>query len=83
MSKDKFTRETVDKILRGLRYHLTPQLACKYAGISYETFLNWERGRFPRNLTEEQEVMKASFANDVAEAKAASLATMAEEEAAS
>lgn len=57
----KFTKETVDRLLRGIRMGLTYELACQYARIDYSTFWNWKSGKFPRSLTDEQKELKTDF----------------------
>ena len=57
----KFTRETVDKLLRAIRMGDPYELACAHAGIHYDTFNEWQQGRFPRGLDEDQKLLKAEF----------------------
>lgn len=38
----KFTEGVREKILQGIRMGATYELSCNYAGISYQTFLNWK-----------------------------------------
>ena len=37
----KLNPDVRDKIIQGIRLGATYELACSYAGISYQTFLNW------------------------------------------
>lgn len=57
----KFTRERVERLLKyiGMGTRID---ACRAVGISYDTLLNWEKGRFPRNLTDDQKLLKEEFA---------------------
>lgn len=57
----KFTRDTIDKLVRATRMGATKQLACAHAGISYATLNDWENGKFPRNLDDDQKALKAEF----------------------
>lgn len=57
----KFTRDHVDRLMRGIRMGLTYNLACMYAGISYDVFNNWRDGKFPRVLDDDQKQMKFEF----------------------
>lgn len=43
--KSKFTPETVDKLTQAIRLGATYQLACNYAGITYETFNQWRKSK--------------------------------------
>lgn len=43
--RSKYTPETVDKITQAIRLGATYQLACDYAGISYETFNQWRKAK--------------------------------------
>jgi transposase len=40
--KSKYTSEVVDKLTDAIRTGATYDLACKYAGIAYETFRQWQ-----------------------------------------
>lgn len=57
----KFTVDRVDRLMRGIRMGATYELACMHAGITFETFLNWKKGRFPRSLNDEEKELKANF----------------------
>lgn len=57
----KFTRETVEKLLRAIRMGAPYELACAHAGIHYDTFNEWQQGRFPRGLDEDQKLLKSEF----------------------
>lgn len=37
----KLDAATTEKLVQAIRVGATYQLACKYAGITYQTFLNW------------------------------------------
>lgn len=51
----KFTPETVQKLVQAIRLGATYELACKSAGISYQTFNEWRKGRrFPKGTTKLQ-----------------------------
>lgn len=39
--KTKYTPETIEKLLQAIRMGATYDLACKYAGISFELFCQW------------------------------------------
>ena len=65
----KFTRDHVDRLLRGVRMGLTYRLACMYAGISEDLFSEWRNGKFPRGLTDEQKQMKSDFSDLLARAE--------------
>ena len=43
--RSKYTPETVDKITQAIRLGATYQLACNYAGITYETFNQWRKSK--------------------------------------
>ena len=38
----KLDPERVDRLVQAIRLGATYELACKYAGISFQTFLNWQ-----------------------------------------
>lgn len=59
----KFTRDTVDRLMRAIRMGLTYELACMHAGISYDTLNDWRNNKFPRNLDDDQKHMKLEFAD--------------------
>lgn len=40
--KTKLTPETTDRLLQAIRMGSTYEIACHYAGITYQTFLNWK-----------------------------------------
>ena len=40
--KTKLTPETTDRLIQAIRMGSTYELACRYAGITYQTFLNWK-----------------------------------------
>lgn len=65
--RSKFTPETEEKLVTAIRLGATYELACKYAGISYQTFNEWRNGRgFPRGTTAEQ---KAEFSEAIEKAE--------------
>ena len=72
----KFTQQTVDKLVRGLRMSMSYVDACNYAGISYDTFLNWRNGKFPRNLDDEQKALKEQFADLMTQAEGDGVASL-------
>ena len=43
--RTKYTPETVDKITQAIRLGATYQLACNYAGITYDTFNEWRKAK--------------------------------------
>lgn len=57
----KFTRDVVDRLMRGIRMSMAYEDASNFAGISYDTFLNWRNGKFPRSLDDDQKRMKIEF----------------------
>ena len=63
----KFTPETVEKLVQGIRLGATYELACKSAGISYQTFNEWRNGRsFPKGVTKAQ---KSEFSDAIEKAE--------------
>lgn len=52
----KFTQETVNAILTGIRAGLPYRLAAEAAGVSYQTFNEWQHGRFPRGADKDLRV---------------------------
>lgn len=59
----KFTSDTVERLCHAITLGATYELACKYAGLSYETFNEWRNGRkFPKGTTAEQ---KAEFSDAI------------------
>lgn len=51
----KFTPETIKRLTDAIRMGATYDLACKYAGISYQTFNEWREGRmYPQGTTADQ-----------------------------
>lgn len=57
----KFTRETVNRLLKGIRLGMTYEHACMFAGVSYDVFNRWRKGTFPRNLDDDQKQLKGEF----------------------
>jgi hypothetical protein len=56
----KFTEETRSKILAALRGGNYREVACRYAGVSYQTFRNWlKMGEDPSSPPEYQEFLEA------------------------
>ena len=43
--RSKYTPDVVERITQALAVGATYQLACDYAGISYQTFLNWQESK--------------------------------------
>lgn len=41
----KFTPQTIEKLTQAIRMGATYEHACKFAGISYQTFNEWREGR--------------------------------------
>ena len=62
----KFTPETVHAILAGIRAGLSYRLAAEAAGIHYDTFNEWQQGRFPRGADRQ---LKAEFSDELTRAK--------------
>ena len=54
----KFTNETVNTLMVGIRAGLPFRLAAEAAGISETTFGDWQRGKLPRGA---DRALKASF----------------------
>ena len=53
----KFTPETIKRLTDAIRMGATYDLACKYAGISYEIFNQWRNGKgFPQGTTPDDKV---------------------------
>lgn len=62
----KFTRETVDALLEGVRAGLPFHLAAEAAGISESTFHAWQSGMFPRGADKS---LKAEFSEALTHAR--------------
>ncbi len=62
----KFTKPTVDRLLGAIRAGLPYRLAAEAAGVSYDTFNEWQQGRFPRGA---DRVLKAEFSDALTRAK--------------
>ena len=62
----KFTPETVTAILAGIRAGLPYRLAAEAAGIHYDTFNEWQQGRFPRGADRQ---LKAEFSDQLTRAR--------------
>lgn len=69
----KFTAETVRAILTGIRSGLPYRLAAEAAGVSYQTFNEWQQGRFPRGADKE---LKVAFLDQLTRAKGQSAARL-------
>lgn len=41
MSKSKFTERTIERLENAIRLGSNYEMACKFAGITYQTFRNW------------------------------------------
>jgi len=52
------TQRVVDDLAMAISLGATYDLACKYAGISYDTFADWRKGKLPRSVEPE---IKARF----------------------
>jgi hypothetical protein len=53
----KFTPLTVERLCKAIRLGATYELACKSAGISYDTLNNWRKGKsFPAGTTKAEKV---------------------------
>lgn len=51
--KTKFTKDTVDKLVEAISMGASYDIACKYAGISFQSFNQWRNGKgFPQSATE-------------------------------
>ncbi len=62
----KFTPETVNAILAGIRAGLSLRLAAEAAGVSETTFHQWQRGEFPRGADRD---LKVQFSEQLTRAK--------------
>jgi hypothetical protein len=63
----KFTPATTTKLTNAIRMGSTYDLACKYAGISFQTFNEWREGRgYPKGTTPEQ---KSEFIESIEKAE--------------
>lgn len=63
----KFTPDTITRLANAIRMGATYDLACKYAGISYETFNDWRNGKaFPQGTTADE---KAQFSHAIQKAE--------------
>lgn len=72
----KFTRDTVERLLEAVRAGLPYHLAAEAAGISESTFYDWQRGKFPRGLDEDQKALKSEFLEGLTRAKGDSALTL-------
>ncbi len=70
----KFTPETVNTILAGVRAGLPYRLAAEAAGIHSDTFNEWRQGRFPRGADKD---LKAAFSDQLTRAKGESALRLA------
>lgn len=68
----KFTHETVELLLDGIRAGLPIHLACDAAGVAESTFYEWQRGEFPRGADKE---LKAEFPDKLTRARGVSALT--------
>lgn len=62
----KFTPETVDRLIEAVRLGLPLHLAAESAGVSYQTFNEWQQGRFPRGADKD---LKHEFSEALTRAK--------------
>lgn len=63
----KFTPETTAKLCQAIELGATYELACKYAGISYQIFNEWMNGRsYPQGTTRTQ---KLEFVERISDAE--------------
>lgn len=62
----KFTPETVNALLAGVRAGLPFRLAAEAAGISETTFHEWQSGKLPRGA---DKMLKAEFSDQLTRAK--------------
>ncbi|HEV2109222.1 MAG TPA: hypothetical protein VGR16_13245 [Thermomicrobiales bacterium] len=69
----KFTPETMQAIFTGVRAGLSYRLAAEAAGIHYDTFNEWQQGRFPRGADRQ---LKAEFSDQLTRAKGQSAARL-------
>jgi hypothetical protein len=65
----KFTRSTLDRLFVAIRAGLPYHLAAEAAGISYQTFNEWQHGRFPRGADTQ---LKAEFSDQLTRARGGS-----------
>lgn len=65
----KFTKETTDLLLAGIRAGLPYHLAAEAAGVTYDTFNEWQQGRFPRGA---DKMLKSEFSEALTRAKGGS-----------
>lgn len=65
----KFTRDTVDRLLKGIRLGMTYEHACMFAGVHYDTFNEWRNGKFPRRLDDDQKALKSEFSEALTRAE--------------
>lgn len=62
----KFTRQTIDMLIAGIRNGLPYELAAEAAGIGTSTFYNWQRGDFPRGA---DKALKVEFLDALTRAR--------------
>lgn len=65
----KFTYETVELLLNGIRAGLPIHLACDAAGIDDSTFYEWQNGKFPRGADKQ---LKTEFSDKLTRARGVS-----------
>jgi len=63
----KFTPETIRRLLEAIALGATYAAACRYAGITFETFNQWRRGHVPRLANPK---LKAEFSDGLTRAEA-------------
>lgn len=61
----KFTSQTVKDLLDAIQLGASYESACRYAGITYETFNEWRKGNFPRGA---DKTLKAEFSDGLTRA---------------
>ena len=62
----KFTRQTIDMLIAGIRNGLPYELSAEAAGIGTSTFYNWQRGEFPRGA---DKALKVEFLDALTRAR--------------
>lgn len=62
----KFTSDTVDRLLDGIRKGLPIHLACSAAGIDDSRYYEWQNGKFPRGADPE---LKRKFRDELTRAR--------------
>ena len=66
VAPSKFTRQTIDMLIAGIRNGLPYELAAEAAGIGTSTFYNWQRGEFPRGA---DKALKVEFLDTLTRAR--------------